>query len=103
MTSYATPLDHALAVADNLSTRLVNKYLDGQREHGGRLWRKPVLAFAIEEIIDLPVYMLTLEEQLADVRRLLGLAMVGGNMTYVRQALDILETGNADGVAEEER
>lgn len=40
------------------------KYEKGQQEHGGRLWCKPnLLDKAIEEAIDLVVYLYTLREQ----------------------------------------
>jgi hypothetical protein len=40
------------------------KYAAGQREHGGHLWEKPgMLDNAIQEAIDLVVYLYTLKEQ----------------------------------------
>lgn len=40
------------------------KYEAGQIEHGGELWKKPgILENAIEEAIDLIVYLYTLREQ----------------------------------------
>ena len=40
------------------------KYRKGQLEHGGQLWRKPRMsAKALEEALDLIVYLLTLIEQ----------------------------------------
>ena len=40
------------------------KYEAGQVEHGGDLWRKPgMLDHAIEEAIDLVVYLYTMREQ----------------------------------------
>ena len=40
------------------------KYEKGQAEHGGQLWQKPgLLDYAIEEAIDLVVYLFTLREQ----------------------------------------
>lgn len=42
------------------------KYRKGQVEHGGNLWLKPgMLDNAIEEVLDLAVYLYTLREQLA--------------------------------------
>ena len=41
------------------------KYRAGQEEHGGNLWAKPgMLEHAIEEAIDLVVYLYTLRDQL---------------------------------------
>lgn len=40
------------------------KYRTGQLEHGGNLWLKPhMLDHAIEEVIDLVIYLYTLKEQ----------------------------------------
>ena len=40
------------------------KYALGQQEHGGSLWEKPgMIEHAIEEAIDLVVYLYTLREQ----------------------------------------
>ena len=41
------------------------KYSAGYRKHGGQLWEHPaLLGEAINEVIDLAVYLLTLKEQL---------------------------------------
>jgi hypothetical protein len=46
---------------DGLVTR---KYKKGQREHGGDMWlKKGMLDEAINEVVDLVVYLLTLKEQ----------------------------------------
>lgn len=43
------------------------KYMDGQQEHGGRLWRKRgIIDMAIEEAVDQVIYLLTLRDQMAD-------------------------------------
>lgn len=40
------------------------KYRQGQDHHGGELWLKPgMLLHAIEEVLDLAVYLYTLREQ----------------------------------------
>lgn len=45
------------------------KYENGQREHGGNLWQKPgMLEQAIDEAIDLVIYLLTLREQCSGAR-----------------------------------
>lgn len=55
---------HLQRVKDVLCAQLDAKYRKGQIEHGGRLWEKPgMLEHAIEEAIDLCVYLLTLREQ----------------------------------------
>lgn len=44
---------------------LTRKYEAGQQEHGGNLWQKAgLLDHAIQEILDLVVYLYTLREQL---------------------------------------
>ena len=40
------------------------KYRAGQKEHGGNLWQKDVTKNAIDEAIDMVVYLLTLQEQI---------------------------------------
>jgi hypothetical protein len=41
------------------------KYAAGQREHGGNIWQKPgMLQHAKEEVLDLWVYLCTLEQQM---------------------------------------
>ena len=44
------------------------KYRAGQREHGGNLWKKPMVQNIMEESLDLLVYTLTLEQQMEDMR-----------------------------------
>ena len=42
------------------------KYRKGQQEHGGNLWLKPGLVdMALEEVLDLAVYLYTLRDILA--------------------------------------
>jgi len=55
-------LDDILAELEELVTE---KYENGQTEHGGKLWKKPgLLDEAINEVIDLAVYLLTLKHQM---------------------------------------
>lgn len=43
------------------------KYRAGQIEHGGNIWEKPgMLDHAIEEVLDMAVYLYTLRDQLRD-------------------------------------
>ena len=46
------------------------KYRAGQEEHGGFLFRKKMLPNVMDEVLDLAVYVLTLEEQLEEVKNL---------------------------------
>lgn len=55
---------HLQRVKDRLTADLDLKYRKGQAEHGGNLWLKPgMLEHAIEEVLDLCVYLYTLQEQ----------------------------------------
>lgn len=56
--------DHMNRILAQFNADLRAKYTAGQREHGGKLWEKPgMLDHAIEEAIDLVVYLYTLREQ----------------------------------------
>jgi hypothetical protein len=51
-------------ILNNVNRDLAEKYEAGQREHGGNIWEKPgMLEHAIEEAIDMVVYLYTLREQ----------------------------------------
>lgn len=68
-----SPQDHAEKLADEVKQRMITKYMAGQKEHGGELWRKRgLIDFAIEEAIDQAVYLLTLKQQLEDAGVELG-------------------------------
>lgn len=56
--------EHMYRVEDEFRILLRNKYKAGQAEHGGNLWEKPgMIDMALEEVVDLAVYLLTLKEQ----------------------------------------
>jgi hypothetical protein len=56
---------HVNRILTRFNKELTKKYEQGQREHGGNLWLKGgMLDLAIEEVIDLVVYLYTLREQL---------------------------------------
>lgn len=56
--------EHLRRILAQFNTDARKKYEAGQREHGGRLWTKSgILDNAIEEAIDLVVYLYTLKEQ----------------------------------------
>lgn len=58
--------DHLDRIKKQALYRIDKKYRQGQAEHGGMLWLKDGLVdFAIDEAIDMVVYLLTLKEQLA--------------------------------------
>ena len=61
----AAHTQHLDAIVTDLTRDLRAKYEKGQQEHGGNLWEKPgMLDHAIEEVIDLCVYLYTLKAQL---------------------------------------
>lgn len=106
--SYATPADHAEAVIQRFSEDARQKYMKGDKEHGGRLYRKPVLGYLYDEVLDLPIYLLTLMEQMKMVEQLLvdaywangeSPAMVNRKIS---EAINILRYGNEDGIEEVE-
>jgi hypothetical protein len=56
---------HVTRILTRFNKELTKKYEQGQQEHGGNLWLKSgMLDLAIEEVIDLVVYLYTLREQL---------------------------------------
>ena len=58
--------DHLNRILAEVTRDLRAKYENGQREHGGNLWLKPrMLENAIDEVLDLAVYLYTLKEQLS--------------------------------------
>lgn len=55
---------HLARVKARLLADLDAKYRDGQEKHGGELWLKPgMLEAALEEVLDLAVYLYTAIEQ----------------------------------------
>lgn len=58
---------HLDQIVSELTQDIRAKYIKGQAEHGGNIWEKPgMLEHAIEEVLDLAVYLYTLKRQLAD-------------------------------------
>lgn len=56
---------HLRRLTTEANSLITTKYIAGQREHGGDLWKKPgILLMAIEEAVDQLVYLLTLKEQM---------------------------------------
>ena len=102
---------HLAEVLAWFSDGVEKKYRAGQVEHGGRLWRKPVLKHAKAEIFDLNVYLQVLDTQWHDVLRLLEEAInkmavdstPESTFDIVFAARNIMKYGNADGYTEEER
>lgn len=56
---------HLQRILSEFTKDASEKYISGQKEHGGNLWEKPgMLDNAIQEVLDLAVYLYTLREQL---------------------------------------
>ena len=69
--------EHAIHIADGAGRLILDKYKRGQEEHGGNLWEKSgLIDNAIEEAIDMVIYLLTLKEQYKDR----GLTLVQGKL-----------------------
>lgn len=59
---------HIGRVIDAQTALMRDKYRKGQKEHGGNCWEKPgMLAHAMDEAADLPVYLHTLWEQINEI------------------------------------
>jgi len=109
-------LDHEEEISRWFTGLMRDKYRAGQDEHGGKLWRKPMLKHMTEEVIDLVVYMQTHTQQQHQLTALLmrakslietfpyeftdGLAECEG---VINRALNLLVEGNEEGKTEEER
>ena len=87
------------------------KYFRGQVQHSGRLWRKSTLKMLKEEVIDMLVYFHVLQEHHETALDYLALALADWDdnfyldsiMPNVRNAYNILEFGNPEGILEEEK
>lgn len=61
-------LEHANQISEWIGKETMEKYMRGQREHGGNLAKKNVLGHLTEELVDAIVYMAVLDEQMATIR-----------------------------------
>lgn len=61
---------HLLRVKERFSQLMDAKYRAGQAEHGGYLWRKRQMPNIMDEVLDLSVYVVTLEEQIEEIKNL---------------------------------
>ena len=61
---------HLARVKERFSQLMDAKYRAGQGEHGGYLWRKKMLPNVMDEVLDLAVYVVTLEEQVEEAKNL---------------------------------
>lgn len=63
---------HLDRITRRFNADLAAKYEKGQKEHGGNLWQKGgMIDHAIEEAIDLVVYLYTLKEQMDEADKAL--------------------------------
>jgi hypothetical protein len=102
-----TPGEHVEEIISWIAKKVKSKYYAGQEEHGGKLWRKPMLKNLEEEVTDLIVYLQTHEMQQLKLIALLTEATHQDNgqdmLPLVRSALNLILVGNEEGVPEEER
>ncbi len=61
---------HLARVKERFGQLLDAKYRAGQSQHGGFLFKKRMLPNVIEETLDLAVYVMTLEEQIEEIKNL---------------------------------
>lgn len=102
-TKFETPEDHRDYILDEFSRLFKAKYLVGQTQHGGRLWRKSVRDMAKEEVLDFVSYVFTDHAQIDNAKQLLYTAIETSSWQYVTQAFNILEYGNIEGALEEDK
>lgn len=103
MTGYADARAHLESLQREAADLLERKYVAGQREHGGKLWRKPQIGHIVAEVLDLVVYVLTLRSQLQTATRILDQARDRRSLSVEELAvLNLLQTGNIEGELEEE-
>jgi hypothetical protein len=97
---------HPEYIGEVIKRWVVQKYEAGQIEHGGDLRRKAVNSHIRAEIADLVVYWVTLEDQIQEVFNLLELALTKETAEakdlLIEAVLNILDSGNIQGEAEEE-
>jgi len=97
---------HAGYISHKIQTLVHAKYLKGQAEHGGDISRKNTLPMAIEEALDLPVYLLILEDNIRlAIEELLNAEselIQHPALARVFRARNILTVGNPEGIPEEE-
>ena len=107
--TYPSPESHRDAAIARFAERSSKKYDAGQAEHGGRFWRKPVLRYMQDEIVDLVFYYDVLAEQHEVALKYLELARNEfssgepiGVFDYICCAENVLRYGNPEGEIETE-
>jgi hypothetical protein len=111
-----TPEDHMNRISAWFTLFMQAKYEAGQKEHGGKLWRKNVVHAMKDEVIDMVVYFEVLEGQYRKAVQELEHAMeIIGEFERddftdrteeihdaVKFAYNVLVYGNRDGELEED-
>jgi hypothetical protein len=90
------PMEHITSILREFEQKAVKKYKKGQREHGGRLWRKAVYELMEGEVLDFVVYYFTAQEQLQVVKAFLRMGIIH-KCPHCLQAYNLLTFGNAEG------
>lgn len=94
-----TPEEHATEVAQDFAQACRRKYMKGQDEHGGRLWRKPCWKFFEDEAVDIWVYFHVIREQLWKAIQISGKC----KCKSCKEINNLLTKGNVEGKPEEEK
>jgi hypothetical protein len=82
---------HIECIVSRFNTDALMKYMDGQKEHGGDLWRKPgLVAEAYKEAVDLIVYLDTVREQHERMKFLAKAALEKDDLSALRGALQLI-------------
>ena len=69
---------HLHYIKERINHLITAKYRKGQAQHGGRLWEdRNVFSDALEEVVDLVSYMITMEAKLESARAALNSAHEG--------------------------
>ena len=89
---------HLADLLDTVMVDLASKYLNGQKEHGGHLHRKPgLLQHAKEEALDQIAYLYSLEQQHLEACDLLRDGLAHQEWSSVAKAYNLLIYGNVEG------
>ena len=94
--------EHIEQIVDDVSSDVETKYMAGQDEHGGKLWRKPVLDFMGEEVTDMNVYFHVLKYQNHKMKLIAqeGLQGACDPAVALQKVFNVLTIGNEDGIRE---
>jgi hypothetical protein len=70
---YSSDEHHLQAILASFEAEVSDKYRKGAAEHGGHLWEKPgMIDEAMNEVLDLYVYLYTLRDQIRAVKAVSG-------------------------------